>query len=100
MSDTVIIVYLFTLLILQMVSLIAFDSLVQLQRRAHFQEWERDGRPYHGLAAWKHCYYAWAFSTPPWMHKDRAAFRLLVLYRASGLLSLLGFLGGLLYRAL
>ena len=97
--------YIVTLLVLCLGGIISFDRLVQLQRRAHPQDWERDGKPWHGFgegggAAWKHCSVTWLFSTAPWMREDRDAFRLLMLYRCLCLVFTLGLSGGILYRVL
>ncbi len=86
MRDFVTICYLVSLFIICLGGIITFDCLVQLQRRSHAQEWERDGKPWHGFgvgggAAWKQCSLTWLFSTAPWMREDRAAFRLLMAYR-------------------
>ena len=105
MPNFVIVIYLVSLLVLCLGSIIAFDRLVHLQRRAHPEEWKRDGKPWHGFgggggAAWKQCSISWAFSTAPWMREDRAAFRLLMIYRGLGLLFTVGLFGGVLYRVL
>ena len=105
MPNSVIIAYIFTLLALCVAGIVAFDQLVQLQRRAHREEWERDGKPWHGFgvgggAAWKQCSIAWLFSTAPWMRANKSAFRLLMLYRGLCLVFTLLLLGGVLYRLL
>jgi hypothetical protein len=104
MSNHIIIAYIFTLFFACVGGIITFDRLVQLQKRDHPQDWERDGKPWHGFsdsgAAWKQCSITWLFSTAPWMREDRAAFRLLMIYRCLGLLFNLGLMGGILYRVL
>src|SRR5262245_44621467 len=105
MPNSIIIAYIFGLLALCVGGIVAFDQLVQLQRRAYPEEWERDGKPWHGFgvgggAAWKRCSIAWLFSTAPWMRAYRNAFRLLMLYRGLCLVFILGLFGGLLYRLL
>ena len=105
MPTFVIIGYLVSLFVLCIGGVITFDRLVQLQRRAHPQEWERDGKPWHGFregggAAWKQCSITWFFSSAPWMLEDRAAFRLLMIYRGLGLAFALGLVGAILYQVL
>ena len=104
MSSYAIIIYLVGLMSVCVSGIISFDWLVQLQRRAHPDEWERDGRPWHGFgpggAAWKRYSLTWFFSTPPWTRSDTIATRLLRLYRCLGLIFHLGLAAGVLYNIL
>ena len=99
------IIYFGSLLVLCFSGLVIFDRLVEHERRAYPQDWERDGKPCHGIrgssgAAWKQCSIKWIFSTAAWMRGDREALRLLVLYRCLCLAFHIGLLGGVLYRFL
>src|SRR5438270_5880433 len=103
MPNSVVTAYLFGLLALCVAGLVTFDRLVQLQRRNHPEEWERDGKPWHGFgvgggAAWKQCSIAWLFSTADWMRMDKNAVRLVTIYRGLWLSFSLGLVAGILYR--
>jgi len=103
MTNSMIIGYLFALLGVCAGGLITFDRLVYLQRRDYPQQWELDGKPWHGFgasgwAAWQRCSFTWLVSTATWMRKDRGAFRLLLAYRGLVLAFIVGLLGGIIYR--
>ena len=105
MPNYIIVSYIVGLMFLCVCGIITFDRLVQLQRRAHPEEWEHDGKPWHdfgveGGAAWKRCSIAWLFSIAPWMRADKDAARLLRVYRGMCLAFNAALLAGILYRVL
>ena len=98
--------YIATMLALCLGGIITFDRLVHLQRRSYPDEWERDGKPWHGTfgegggAAWKNCSILWLFVTSPWMREDKRAFRLLMMYRGLGFAFAASLFSAVLYRVL
>jgi hypothetical protein len=101
---------LFVLLIpIAIVLFVLFDVLLYLEHKDHIEEWKKDGRSGgffwrpEGVSVWAGLFRrgglasAWLFLTPAWMAADQRAKRLLFWYRVVLWISMIGWLGSVIY---
>jgi hypothetical protein len=93
-------IVLFTFFPVTIASFFVFDGLVRREYFHHRRDWEADGKPHGvfwvprelifagGLLVWfassiakDRRWFAWLFSTPEWMKRDRKAHRLVLCLR-------------------